>query len=42
MDGARTYLFPLYASLLTPVWLRVLGAKVGRGVEVSTVLLIPR
>ncbi len=30
MDPARNYLFPLYASLLTPWWLRVLGAKVGR------------
>jgi len=42
MDGARNYLFPLYASLLTPAWLRLLGAKVGRGTEVSTVLLIPK
>ena len=42
MDEARTYLFPLYASLATPVWLRALGATVGRGVEASTVLLLPR
>jgi non-ribosomal peptide synthetase-like protein len=42
MDEARTYLFPLYASLATPGWLRVLGANVGRGVEASTVLLLPR
>ena len=42
MDGARNYLFPLYASLLTPLWLRLLGAKVGRGTEISTVLLIPK
>ncbi|MEZ0340777.1 Pls/PosA family non-ribosomal peptide synthetase [Mycobacterium sp. pV006] len=42
MDAARNYLFPIYASLLTPVWLRVLGAKVGRGTEISTVLLIPK
>ena len=35
MDAARHYLFPLYASLLTPTWLRVLGAKVGRGTEIS-------
>ncbi|MDJ0324297.1 amino acid adenylation domain-containing protein [Cryobacterium sp. PH31-AA6] len=41
LDGARTLLFPIYASLLTPVWLRLLGAKVGAGVEASTVLLIP-
>ena len=26
MDDARTYLYPLYASLLTPAWLRALGA----------------
>ncbi|MGV0778692.1 Pls/PosA family non-ribosomal peptide synthetase [Mycolicibacterium elephantis] len=42
MDAARTYLFPLYASLLTPWWLRALGAKVGRGTEISTVLLTPK
>lgn len=42
LDAARTILFPLYASLFTPVWLRMLGAKVGRDVEASTVLLIPR
>jgi non-ribosomal peptide synthetase-like protein len=42
MDAARNYLFPLYASLLTPWWLRVLGAKVGRGTEISTALLTPK
>ena len=42
LDSARTILFPLYASLFTPVWLRLLGAKVGRNVEASTVLLLPR
>jgi non-ribosomal peptide synthetase-like protein len=42
MDDARTWLFPLYASLATPAWLRALGATVGRGVEASTVLLLPR
>jgi non-ribosomal peptide synthetase-like protein len=42
MDGARSYLFPLYASLLTPIWLRLLGAKVGRGTEISTTLLTPK
>lgn len=41
LDSARTVLFPLYSSLLTPAWLRLLGAKVGRDVEASTVLLIP-
>jgi non-ribosomal peptide synthetase-like protein len=42
MDSARSLLFPLYSSLFTPVWLRLLGAEIGRGVEASTVLLLPR
>jgi non-ribosomal peptide synthetase-like protein len=42
MDAARHYLFPLYSSLLTPWWLRLLGAKVGRGTEISTALLVPK
>ncbi|TCK61260.1 Pls/PosA family non-ribosomal peptide synthetase [Curtobacterium sp. PhB136] len=41
LDAARTLLFPLYASLVTPVWLRLLGARVGRNTEISTVLLLP-
>ncbi|MWB98716.1 Pls/PosA family non-ribosomal peptide synthetase [Agromyces seonyuensis] len=41
LDLARTVLFPLYSSLFTPVWLRMLGADVGRDVEASTVLLLP-
>lgn len=41
MNEARTMLFPLYASLLTPSWLRLLGARVGQGVEASTVLAPP-
>ncbi|WP_345763239.1 Pls/PosA family non-ribosomal peptide synthetase [Diaminobutyricibacter sp. McL0608] len=41
LDMARTLLFPLYSSLFTPVWLRMLGATVGRDVEASTVLLLP-
>jgi non-ribosomal peptide synthetase-like protein len=41
LDEARTWLFPLYSSLLTPTWLRLLGAQVGRDVEASTVLLLP-
>ncbi|MEU2157918.1 Pls/PosA family non-ribosomal peptide synthetase [Streptomyces sp. NPDC019396] len=41
MDMARVHLFPLYASLFTPVWLRALGMRVGRGVEASTVLALP-
>ncbi|WP_053722320.1 Pls/PosA family non-ribosomal peptide synthetase [Saccharothrix sp. NRRL B-16348] len=42
MNTARVVLFPLYASLLTPVWLRALGMKVGRRVEASTVLALPK
>ncbi|BBZ09138.1 amino acid adenylation protein [Mycolicibacterium doricum] len=42
LDAARTYLFPLYASLLTPWWLRVLGAQVGSGTEISTALFTPK
>ncbi|KAM4066553.1 AMP-binding enzyme [Hirsutella rhossiliensis] len=41
MMDARTGLFPLYASLFTPSWLRLLGARVGHGVEASTVLAPP-
>lgn len=41
LDGARGSLFPLYASLATPAWLRLLGARVGRGAEISTVLPLP-
>lgn len=41
LDLSRVFLFPLYASLITPVWLRLLGARVGQGVEASTVLLLP-
>ncbi|MBJ7339551.1 Pls/PosA family non-ribosomal peptide synthetase [Mycolicibacterium sp.] len=42
MDAARNYLFPIYASLLTPAWMRLLGAKVGRGTEISTTLMTPK
>ncbi|MET0297143.1 MAG: Pls/PosA family non-ribosomal peptide synthetase [Microbacterium sp.] len=41
LDSSRTILFPLYSSLFTPLWLKMLGATVGRDVEASTVLLIP-
>ncbi|MFJ7987235.1 Pls/PosA family non-ribosomal peptide synthetase [Streptomyces sp. NPDC096351] len=41
MDRARETLFPLYAGLITPVWLRLLGMRIGRGAEVSTVLALP-
>jgi non-ribosomal peptide synthetase-like protein len=42
MGMARVGLYPVYASVLTPGWLRLLGAKVGRGVEASTVLALPK
>ncbi|MFI6600750.1 Pls/PosA family non-ribosomal peptide synthetase [Nonomuraea sp. NPDC050536] len=41
MEMARVWLFPLYASTFTPAWLRALGMKVGRDVELSTVLALP-
>ncbi|MEU4832207.1 Pls/PosA family non-ribosomal peptide synthetase [Streptosporangium sp. NPDC023615] len=41
MSMARVWLFPLYASTITPAWLRALGMKVGRDVELSTVLALP-
>ncbi|GHF67211.1 amino acid adenylation protein [Streptomyces mashuensis] len=41
LDGSRSSLFPLYASLATPLWLRLLGARVGRRAEISTVLPLP-
>ncbi|WP_405059383.1 amino acid adenylation domain-containing protein [Kribbella sp. NBC_01505] len=42
MTVARGTLFPLYAGLFTPVWLRMLGATVGRRAEVSTVTGLPK
>jgi non-ribosomal peptide synthetase-like protein len=41
MDRSRETLFPLYAGLATPVWLRLLGMRIGRRAEVSTVLALP-
>jgi non-ribosomal peptide synthetase-like protein len=41
MAMARIWLYPVYASILTPGWLRLLGMRVGRGVEMSTVLAVP-
>ncbi|MGL4305196.1 MAG: Pls/PosA family non-ribosomal peptide synthetase [Mycobacteriaceae bacterium] len=41
LDAARTYLFPLYASLLTPMWMRLLGASIGKNTEISTTLMLP-
>ncbi|OAA33331.1 non-ribosomal peptide synthetase [Moelleriella libera RCEF 2490] len=37
----RVFLFPIYASILTPAWLRMFGARIGRYVEASTVVPIP-
>jgi non-ribosomal peptide synthetase-like protein len=42
MGMARTGLFPLYSSRLTAAWLRVLGARIGRDVEASTVIALPK
>lgn len=42
LDASRNFLFPIYSSLVTPTWLRLLGAQVGKNVEASTVLLLPR
>ncbi|KAM3423354.1 hypothetical protein BST61_g791 [Cercospora zeina] len=42
MLDARSTLFPIYSSLLTPTWLRLTGAKIGRNVEISTVVPIPK
>ncbi|KYK62139.1 hypothetical protein DCS_03286 [Drechmeria coniospora] len=41
MITARTTLFPIYASLLTPIWLKMLGARIGRNVEASTIVSVP-
>lgn len=40
---ARTLVsvYPVYASVITPLWMRMLGAQVGRQVEISTVETIP-
>jgi non-ribosomal peptide synthetase-like protein len=42
MGMARTGLYPLYSSQFTAAWLRLLGAKVGRDVEASTVIALPK
>jgi non-ribosomal peptide synthetase-like protein len=36
MAGARGVLFPLYATVYTRTWLRLLGIRIGRRTEVST------
>lgn len=42
MDAARVDLFLIYASLLTPNWLRALGARIGHDTEISTAVAIPK
>ena len=34
-------LSPVYSSLFTPIWLRILGSKVGKNVEIATPVAIP-
>ncbi|MCE7003641.1 amino acid adenylation domain-containing protein [Kibdelosporangium philippinense] len=41
MTSVRESAFALYASLATPVWLRLLGASIGPRTEASTVVGIP-
>jgi non-ribosomal peptide synthetase-like protein len=38
LDNTRQMLNPIYATMFTPHLLRLLGAKIGRNVEVSTVM----
>ncbi|HHU38543.1 MAG TPA: AMP-binding protein [Propionibacterium sp.] len=42
LDEARTWLYPIYAGWFTTVWLRLLGAEMGKDAEASTVLMIPK
>nr|WP_120491736.1 Pls/PosA family non-ribosomal peptide synthetase [Corynebacterium lactis] len=42
MDAARVDLFFIYASMLTPHWLRALGARIGHDTEISTAVGIPK
>ena len=42
LDESRTWLYPLYAGWFTTVWLRLLGAEMGKDAEASTVLMIPK
>jgi len=42
LDGARTVLFPLYSTIYTRSWLRLLGIPVGRRTEVSTAVGVHR
>lgn len=42
MAGSRGALFPLYASVYTRPWLRLLGVQVGRRTEISTAVGLSR
>ncbi|MDK7180638.1 AMP-binding protein [Corynebacterium riegelii] len=42
LDDSRYRHFPLYASLLTPLWFRSLGATIGKGAEISTAVMVPK
>lgn len=37
LDNTKTILMPVYATVYLPPFLRALGAKIGRGAEISTV-----
>ena len=37
LDNTKTILMPVYATVYLPPFLRALGAKIGRGTEISTV-----
>ncbi|HEY4004090.1 MAG TPA: Pls/PosA family non-ribosomal peptide synthetase [Pseudonocardia sp.] len=41
MSSSRGLLFPIYASLATPAWFRLLGARIGRRTEISTATGLP-
>lgn len=38
LNNTREILMPLYATIYFPTFLRLLGAKIGRGVEASTIM----
>ena len=41
LDRTRVSAYPVYASSFTPLFMRLLGARVGQHVEISTVEVIP-
>ncbi len=42
MDSTRAVMFPLYSSIYTRTWLRLLGVRVGKRTEVSTAVGLDR